>query len=79
MIRPGIFRDECVGQNASTGTFNIQSKKPTSQWEGDLDMEYGNNGTYELSFGVGGPINDTWGIRCVRFVPKADIHQINRY
>jgi len=51
------------GQNASAGAFNIISKGPTAEWEGNVDMEYGNNSTYELSFGVGGPISDTLGIR----------------
>jgi hypothetical protein len=51
------------GQNASAGAFNILSKNPTPEWEGELDALYGNNGDMELSFGAGGPINDTWGIR----------------
>ena len=51
------------GQNATAGAFNIQSKRPTASWEGDVNTSYGSNSSYELSFGAGGPINDTWGIR----------------
>ncbi len=51
------------GQSASAGAFNIQSKGPTDVWEGDLNLELGNNGTFEGSAGAGGPINDTWGVR----------------
>lgn len=51
------------GQNATAGAFNIQSRRPTETWEGDVNSSYGNNSSYELSFGVGGPISDTWGIR----------------
>jgi outer membrane receptor protein involved in Fe transport len=51
------------GQNATAGAFNIQSKRPTASWEGDVNATYGSNSSTELSFGVGGPINDTWGIR----------------
>jgi outer membrane receptor protein involved in Fe transport len=51
------------GNNAIAGAFNIQTKRPTATWEGDTDFEVGNNNTQQISFGVGGPINDTWGIR----------------
>jgi len=51
------------GQNASAGAFNIHSKNPTPEWEGEVDLTYGNNATQELSFGAGGPISDTLGIR----------------
>jgi outer membrane receptor protein involved in Fe transport len=51
------------GNNATAGAFNIQSKRPSATWEGDVDIEIGNNSTQQLSFGVGGPITDTWGIR----------------
>jgi len=51
------------GQNASAGAFNIQTKKPTPQWEGEVDATFGNNSERELTFGAGGPITDTLGIR----------------
>ncbi|MGY8814892.1 MAG: TonB-dependent receptor [Gammaproteobacteria bacterium] len=51
------------GNNATAGAFNIQSKRPTASWEGDVDVEIGNNNTQQISFGVGGPISDTLGIR----------------
>jgi outer membrane receptor protein involved in Fe transport len=51
------------GNNATAGAFNIQSRKPTPTWEGNVNAEVGNNATQEISFGVGGPITDTWGVR----------------
>ena len=51
------------GQNAIAGAFNITSRKPGDTWEGNIDMEYGNNSTQEINAGIGGPINDNWRIR----------------
>ena len=47
------------GQNATAGAFNLQSKRPTAEWEGDFNASYGSNNASELSFGAGGPITDT--------------------
>ncbi len=51
------------GQNATAGAFNIRSRRPTDTWEADISLEYGDNTTTALDFGVGGPINDAFGIR----------------
>lgn len=51
------------GQNANAGAFSITTRKPTDTWEGNLRAEAGNQDKNALEFGVGGPINDTWGIR----------------
>lgn len=51
------------GQNATAGAFNIISRKPTPEWEGNIDSELGNNKTQKLFGGIGGPITDTLGIR----------------
>lgn len=51
------------GQNASAGAISVVSKKPTETWEGDLQLEAGNNKTYMGEFGAGGPVSDTLGIR----------------
>lgn len=51
------------GQNATAGAFNLITKKPTADWEGDLTAEVGNWGRKSVEGGVGGPISDTWGIR----------------
>ncbi|MEE8528355.1 MAG: TonB-dependent receptor [Gammaproteobacteria bacterium] len=51
------------GQNAIAGAFNIHSRRPTAVWEGNLDIEFANDNKQALDFGVGGPLNDTWGIR----------------
>jgi len=51
------------GQNATSGAFNIISRKPTPTWEGNAEGELGNNNTQRVSGGVGGPITDTLGVR----------------
>jgi outer membrane receptor protein involved in Fe transport len=51
------------GQNATAGAFSLVTKRPGAEWEGDLTAEYGNWGRASVEAGVGGPINDTWGIR----------------
>ena len=51
------------GQNATAGAFSITTRKPTEVWEGNIDTEVGNFGRIAFNGGVGGPINDTWGIR----------------
>jgi len=51
------------GMNATAGAFNIRSRRPGDSWEGYLNAELSSNNTGEFTFGVGGPINDKWGIR----------------
>ncbi len=51
------------GQNVTAGAFNIRSRKPTDSWEADVDLEFSDNSTTALDFGVGGPVTDTFGIR----------------
>lgn len=51
------------GQNATAGAFNLVTRKPTPEWEGTVTAEVGNWGRKSVEGGIGGPINDTWGIR----------------
>lgn len=51
------------GMNATAGAINITTRKPTPEWEGDFTAEVGSNDHQEFSFGVGGPLTDTLGIR----------------
>jgi outer membrane receptor protein involved in Fe transport len=51
------------GQNATAGAFSIITKKPTDQWEGNVSAEVGNFDRFTVEGGIGGPLNDTWGIR----------------
>ena len=51
------------GMNATAGAFNIRSRRPGSSWEGYANAELSSNTTGEFTFGIGGPINDQWGIR----------------
>ena len=51
------------GANATAGAFNIQSKKPTPEWEGYATGEWGNFDERAINVAAGGPITDTLGIR----------------
>jgi outer membrane receptor protein involved in Fe transport len=51
------------GQNATAGAINIRSRRPTDTLEGYVNVEADSHNTQELTFGVGGPINDQWGYR----------------
>ncbi len=51
------------GQNATAGAFNIRSRRPTDTWVGYVNAEFASDSTEELTFGIGGPLNDQWGIR----------------
>ncbi len=53
------------GMDATAGAFNIQSKRPTPEWEGELGTELGNDGKMEVEAAFGGPLTDTLGIRVV--------------
>jgi len=51
------------GQNAVAGAFNLTTRKPTPEWEGDINVEVGNFDRKTVEGGFGGPITDTVGIR----------------
>jgi outer membrane receptor protein involved in Fe transport len=51
------------GQNAVAGAFNLTTRKPTAEWEGDVSLEVGNFDRKTIEGGIGGPITDTIGIR----------------
>ncbi|MBL4801943.1 MAG: TonB-dependent receptor [Emcibacter sp.] len=46
------------GRNATGGTVNLISKKPTEEWEGYVRATYGNYNTIEFNSAVGGPITE---------------------
>lgn len=51
------------GQNATAGAISLSTRKPTPEWEGFLNTEYGSNNTKSLELAGGGPLTDTLGIR----------------
>jgi outer membrane receptor protein involved in Fe transport len=51
------------GQNAAAGALNIETRKPSEEWEGSLTAEFGNFGKKVVEGAFGGPITDTFGIR----------------
>ncbi|MDX1499425.1 MAG: TonB-dependent receptor [Woeseiaceae bacterium] len=51
------------GASAVAGAFNLVTKKPTPEWQGDIRAEFGNYNRRTLEGGVGGPLSDTVGIR----------------
>lgn len=67
------------GMNATAGAFNIQSKRPTDVWEGDVGVEFGNFGRNEVNGAIGGPLTDTLGIRVAGIFEQGDGPAFNRY
>jgi outer membrane receptor protein involved in Fe transport len=67
------------GMNATAGAFNIMSKRPTAEWEGELGTEFGNFGSKEVNAAIGGPITDTFGIRVAGIFEGSDGPTKNRY
>ncbi len=51
------------GMNAVSGAFNITSRRPSAEWEGDATAEFGNDDNRSIQGGVGGPVSDTLGMR----------------
>ncbi|NIN34230.1 MAG: TonB-dependent receptor plug domain-containing protein, partial [Gammaproteobacteria bacterium] len=51
------------GQNAAAGALNIETRKPGDEWEASLTGEFGNFGKKVVEGAIGGPVNDTFGIR----------------
>src|SRR5580704_10194244 len=47
------------GRNAIAGTINSISKRPTSDWTGEIRTKFGNYGTHDFEGYISGPINDT--------------------
>ncbi len=60
------------GMDATAGAFNIQSQRPTAEWEADLSSEVGNDGKYEVEGALGGPLTDTLGIRVAGLVEHSN-------
>jgi len=53
------------GRNAEGGAINIQTIKPNQEFYGQVDLGYGNFGTYEVSGVLNLPISDTLALRTV--------------
>lgn len=66
------------GMDATAGAFNIQTRRPGPEWEGELSAEYGNNNRSEVSGGFGGPVTDTLGVRVFGALEKIDGFAKNR-
>ena len=60
------------GQNAIAGAFNLTTRKPTPEWEANLNAEISNFDSQKVEFGAGGPINDAWGIRVAGSFERSD-------
>lgn len=46
------------GRNATGGSINVVSKKPTDEWDALADFGYGNYDSFRARFAGGGPITD---------------------
>lgn len=51
------------GRNATGGTINLITKRPTAEWEGYARATYGNYNNMEFEGAVGGPLADPLRIR----------------
>ncbi len=51
------------GMNATSGAFNIQTKRPTPEWEGDYAVEVGSWDSKEITGAFGGPLTETLAFR----------------
>lgn len=60
------------GMSATAGAVNIQSRRPTAEWESDISATIGNFGKTEFEGGIGGPITDTLGIRMAGNYKRSD-------
>ena len=70
------------GRNTFSGAVNLIPKKPTDEWEGDIDLEWSpsQSDEYKIEGAVGGPLGDKAGVRVwvgysrddrIRDVPRA--------
>lgn len=62
------------GQNATAGAISLTTRKPTANWEGFVNAEYGSNNTYSIEGAAGGPLSDTLGIRAAAQHESSDGH-----
>lgn len=60
------------GASAVAGAFNLITKKPTPEWQGDVRTEIGNYGRRTLEGGIGGPLSDTFGLRIAAKYDSSD-------
>lgn len=60
------------GMNAVSGAFNIISRRPSPDWEGDITAEFGNDASRNVSGGFGGPLTETLGIRLAALYEGSD-------
>jgi outer membrane receptor protein involved in Fe transport len=67
------------GMNATAGAFNIQSARPTQEWEGYVSGEFGNDARKEIAGAISGPINDTLAFRLAGIFEGDDGPVFNRY
>ena len=51
------------GRNTSGGSINFFSRQPGDEVNGDLDIGYGNYGTFSAQGSLGGPLSDTVSAR----------------
>ncbi len=67
------------GRNAAAGAIIITTKKPASQWGGDMKATFAQDSTYSLSGLVGGPVSDTLGVSVGANYQDTDGFYRNRY
>ncbi len=67
------------GRNATAGAIIINTKDPGDEWSGNLLASYGNWQSSRVQGGLGGPINDKWGVYLSASMINSDGPYTNRY
>ena len=67
------------GRNATAGAIIVNTRPPADEWGGNVRAEFGNWNTMKLQGGVGGPINENWGMRLSASIRETDGPFQNKY
>lgn len=62
------------GRNTTAGSVNFITRKPSQEFEANLDASYGNFNTRKLEAGVGGPLTDSLSARFAVMTKNAEGH-----
>ncbi len=62
------------GRNTTAGSVNFITRKPSQEFEANIDASYGNYNTRELEAGIGGPLTNTLSARLAVMTKNAEGH-----
>ena len=67
------------GRNATAGAIIVTTKPPGDEWDGSVIASYGNWNATKIQGGIGGPINDSLGVRLSASSTDSDGPFTNEY